>query len=311
MVGEELEPSVSVLLVTHNSCQHLPTLWKDLEAQTWRNLDVIVVDNASTDSSLDFIRDHPLKASIKVLPQSENLGVTGAWNIGARETRSKWVLLISPDCRFPADLIAGLVKRAEAAGKAIGKPDLIGGVTPQLLWKGAPGAPRSLPPHVRPLQKGLPQGIDRNGETFGYHGACVLLSTEMVRDIGGFDTNLFFGGDENDTALRAHLKGWHFIAAPEVSVEHPYEVRQGSRSSQTLLLRSTSVWYLLLKHAGITLSWGSLLKESIHHLFWQRRLASPRFLLSELTWFVRKAQDIRMARLDMRRQWASRSEAKE
>jgi hypothetical protein len=309
MERRDLEPTVTVLLVTHNSSKYLPSLWGDLAAQTSNDFEVLVVDNASSDQSLEFVREHALKVAVRALPQTENLGVTGAWKVGLKEVRSRWVMLVSPDCRFPADLVSGLTKRAELAGKAIGRPDRVGGITPLLSWKGGPGAPKALPPHFHLRQKGLPQGVAENGETFGYHGACTLLSTDMLKDVGGFDTHLFFGGDEADTALRAHLRGWRFFAATEISVEHPYEVRPGSKTGRTLLLRTTSFWYFLLKHVGITLSWGTLPKEMIDHLFWQRHLSSPGFILSEMVWFVRSVPDIRVARLEMHRQWDNRVES--
>jgi len=304
MVRDDQEPSVTVMLVTHNSSQHLPSLWKDLDAQTGKNIDVLVIDNASSDRSLEFVREHPLKMAIRTLPQAENLGVAGAWNTGLKEVSTDWVLLISPDCRFPADLVAGLVRRAGSAAKAAGCKVQVGGVTPQLFWRGGPGAPKSWPPHFRPRQKGFPQGVSESGETFGYHGACALLSVRMLKELGGFDTNLFFGGDEADTALR------RFFEAPDLSVEHPYEVRPGSKSGRVLLLRTTSFWYFLLKHVGITLKWGTFPKEMIDHLFWQRHLESPGFLFSELAWFVRKSQDIRAARAEMWKQWTERVDAR-
>lgn len=303
--GSSELPLVSAVVVVTFDRPYLPTLWQDLAAQTYRPLEVVVVDNASADGSAEFVRSHTLPFPVRVVHRRTNAGVTPAWNDALHEARGRWVLLLSPDCRFPPDLTGRLVEQVETLGSGGSPSWLVGGASPSFRWQGQPGSPLELSPHIvpRPVARGPRQSAP--GEVFSYHGACGLVSVELMRRLGGWDDLVNFGGDEFDVGLRAHVLGYRFFTVPGLVATHPYNPRGGGKSGPLRRMRLRSTWFSLLKHAGITVQYGALGYEAVHHLFWNRLITDPRELGATAAWFVAVAPTLSERRQGLRALLAS------
>jgi len=106
---EQAQPDrlVSILIVNHNGRHHLPELLSSIAEQTYRNFEIILVDNASSDGSLEMLRsDYP---EVKVVALSENVGFAEANNIAAEEAIGDYLLLLNNDMRVETNLLAALV----------------------------------------------------------------------------------------------------------------------------------------------------------------------------------------------------------
>jgi len=294
---------VSAVVVLWSSRPHLPTLWDDLARQTYRPFELIVVDNASPDDSVEFVRSHELPFPVRLVQRPTNDGVTPAWNRALEEARGPWLLLLSPDCRFPSDLTERLVERATRAATEGASPLRVGGVSPSFRSHGGPGARLELMPHIVPRARQTP-ATGRGArvspdEVFTYHGACALISTPLLRLLGGWDPMVNFGGDEVDLGLRAHLLDYRFFVVPELVADHPFEPRGKTGPARRLLLRST--WFFLLKNAGITIGYRALTGEAISYLFWLRYANDPRELSATAAWFVAVTPMLRERRRELRK----------
>ena len=298
------EGDVTALVVLTFDRPHLPRLWDDIARQDYRSLDLIVVDNDSHDGSAEFIQGHAPTCPMRENHRARNLGVTPAWNTALREVTAPWVLLLSPDCRFPPDLTARLVRRALEVRSTLPRGSRLGGVSPGFRWEGRPGASLSLSPDLLPRQTNLVTHQDE-GEVFSYHGACALISRELLSVLGGWDERVNFGGDEVDVGLRAHLLGFRFYTVAGLFVEHPFEPRLSGRPGFLRTMRIRSTWFSLLKHAGITLGWGAIPNEAVHLLFWNRLIAFPRDMLANFAWFVSVTPDLSVRRRDLHQLWES------
>ncbi len=297
---------VTVIVVVTFDRPHLDRLWEDLARQTYRPLAVLVVDNDSRDGSADFVRGHSLPIPVRVVRKDKNEGVSPAWNLALQQIQDPWVLLISPDCVFPPDLVERLVARAREKAGGLPRGERIGGVSPTFLWQGRPGARLHGSPYFHPKQRGLFNGIAPDGEVLSYHGACALVSTDLLNRLGGWDPQVNFGGDEVDVGLQAQLLGYRFYAVGDLTVEHPYAPRFAGKKGAQLRMRSDSIWFSLLKHGGITLSWRTVGFEMITHLFWNQFARSPRTLAAQLVWFVRVSPVLAERRRGLRALWARR-----
>jgi GT2 family glycosyltransferase len=310
MDGGRLSPedpdTVTVIVVVTFDRPHLDRLWQDLASQTYRPLEVVVVDNDSHDGSVDFVRSHPLPFPIRLVHKARNQGVSPAWNMALKEVQGPWVLLISPDCTFPPNLVSRLVERAHERTGAVPVGEAIGGVSPTFLWQGRPGAPLHGSPHFHPKQRGLFNGVAPDGEILSYHGACALLSTGLLRRLGGWDEFVNFGGDEVDMGLQAQLLGYRFYTVGDLTVEHPYAPRFAGKKGAQLRMRSDSIWFSHLKHGGITLGWRTVAFEMITHLFWNQFARSPRVLASQLVWFLRISPVLAERRRGLKALWRAR-----
>ena len=95
---------VSIIIPNWNGAAHLPTCLNALRAQTLRDFEVIVADNASTDDSLSLLaRDYP---EVRVIRLDRNLGFTGACNAGLRAARGDYLILLNNDTEAAPDWLA-------------------------------------------------------------------------------------------------------------------------------------------------------------------------------------------------------------
>ena len=93
-------PLVSIILVSWNSAEHLPRCLDSLSQQTFRNFEIIVVDNGSSDQGLDALQQNHLELNLRIERLASNQGFAVANNIGARLARGKWLALLNADA-FP------------------------------------------------------------------------------------------------------------------------------------------------------------------------------------------------------------------
>lgn len=103
---EQDQPLVSVVLINHNGEKWIPETLSSLEAQTYRNLEFILVDDCSTDSSLPLFRDFAARnPNAQVFSTPSNLGISGARNLGIRAASGEFIAFLDSDDLFLPDTI--------------------------------------------------------------------------------------------------------------------------------------------------------------------------------------------------------------
>jgi GT2 family glycosyltransferase len=224
---------VSVVVVNYNGRPFLADCLGALERQTLprHRYEILLIDNGSADGSAEFARAH--FPGVRVIETGRNLGFTGGNNLGFRLARGGYVVLLNNDTRPETGWLAGLV--AAAVGGRIG------GVTSRVLFRDRPLLVNStgLVPYRdgragdRHLRQPDGPAVRQPGEVFGGCGASLLLTRELLDDVGGFDPNLFMYYEDLDLAWRARLRGWRFVYAPDSVV---YHVCGGSTGSASPLL---------------------------------------------------------------------------
>jgi len=107
-IAPEITPDITVVIVNFNGGDYLRGCLASLAAQTFTNFETIVIDNASTDGSLDRIVEQPMRLSI--LKQNGDLGFAGGNNVGARAGRGKWLALLNPDAEAAPDWLEAMMR---------------------------------------------------------------------------------------------------------------------------------------------------------------------------------------------------------
>jgi GT2 family glycosyltransferase len=191
--------------------------------------EVTVVDNGSTDASVDALRTH--HPSVKVIENGANLGFPTAVAIGIRATRGEWVLMLNNDATIEPD---GVVELLRAAG---GGPE-VGSVAAQLRF--ADGSERINSAGIGVDRLGvaydrlvgeLPnQAEDEPTEVFGASGGASIFRRTMLDDVGGVDESFFVYLEDVDLAWRAQSKGWKSLYAPRAVAyhHHSFTTKHGS-----------------------------------------------------------------------------------
>jgi len=229
---------VSVTLVTYNSGRFIKRCLESVLEQKYPSLEVIVIDNASTDGTVDLLEQ--FQHTCRIHLNTENVGFAAAQNQAIALSSGEWVLTLNPDMLLLPDFIQALVD----AGRLDQK---IGTVCGKLLTI---QASFDLPekqlidstgiyftPMLRHLDRGSQQvdnGHYLNFEyVFGATAAAALYRREMIDDISiqgeFFDPDFFVYREDADVAWRAQLLGWRCIYTPLARGYHVRKVLPGNR----------------------------------------------------------------------------------
>ena len=229
---------VSVTLVTYNSGRFIKRCLESVLEQSYPSLELIVIDNASTDGTVDILEHFEDKCSIHY--NEENIGFAAAQNQAIALSRGNWVLALNPDVLLQQDFIEQLMNASALDSKT-------GTICGKLL---SINASFDLPekqlvdstgifftPTLRHLDRGsleVDNGHYRDFEyVFGATAAAALYRRKMIDDISimgeFFDEDFFVYREDADVAWRAQLLGWRCLYTPDAVGYHVRSVLPGRR----------------------------------------------------------------------------------
>jgi len=251
---------VSAVIVTWNSASFLRRCLAALAAQTYPNVELIHVDNASSDDSVALVQEC---ARATHIINDTNRGFSAAVNQAVRIAKGEFVLLLNPDAYLDPDYVSSLVAAltGEAFGMATGK--LLQAETKLIDSKG-----------IRMTRSGRHFDIDQgrsdtrqptpdtpHPEVFGVSGAAAMYRTSFIRDVtvGGefLDEDFFAFREDADVAWRGRLFGWKAIYVPEAVAHHVRTVTPEKRRSLSAVTNMHGVknrFLLRLKNEGLYLA---------------------------------------------------------
>lgn len=214
----ETSPKITVVVVNYNGGDYLRGCLRSLAEQTFRDFETILVDNASSDGSLDRIVERPDR--LRILRQDSNLGFAAANNLAARAGRGEWLALLNPDAEAEPAWLAALMQAVTerpthrmAASLQINLLDasVLDGAGDCYLaygyaWRGGFGHATSTAPEA--------------GECFAPCGAAALYPRMTFLDAGGFDERYFCYHEDVDIGFRLRLFGERCQFVPAARVRH-------------------------------------------------------------------------------------------
>ncbi len=216
-----MSPAVSVLIVNYNAGVHLSNTLRGLADQTFRDFEVLIVDNASSDRSAQLAKSLVgADARFRFRYLDRNVGFAAGNNLLATDAQGAWLALLNPDALPARDWLEQLLEATRRHPTAVmfgstqldaADPDRLDGAGDQyfaigLPWRGGYGWPRSaLPPE---------------GEVFSPCAAACLVLTDAFRAVKGFDERFFCYVEDVDLAFRLRLRGHHCIQVRTAVVSH-------------------------------------------------------------------------------------------
>jgi GT2 family glycosyltransferase len=249
-------PLVSIILVSWNSAAHLPHCLECLARQTFRDFEVVIINNGSTDDGfLDVERKyHEFDLSIKYL--GSNQGYAVANNIGARLAHGKWIALLNADA-FPEPV--WLEKLLHAAEE---NPEYVFFASRQIqanLLELLDGAGDAY--HMTGLawRKHYNQPAKDYGhqseEVFSVCPTAALYSREEFLKLGGFDEDYFSYFEDVDLGFRLRLSGSKCLYVPEAVVHHVGSASTGKRSDFSVYYGYRNMIWTFVKNMPAPLLW--------------------------------------------------------
>ncbi|MFB3154759.1 MAG: glycosyltransferase family 2 protein, partial [Candidatus Acidiferrales bacterium] len=229
MKGSPSLERVAVTIVTYNSAAHIERCLESLFAQEGVELDLVVVDNASQDATLQVLERYSDR--IALIRNPDNRGFAPAQNQAIRQTRNPWVLCLNPDVVLEPGCVRSMLNAV--AGRA-----QVGTVCGKLL-RLAPDGSRPAPPlldstgmYFTPTLRHFDRGSNQpdRGQydcvefVFGATAAAVLYRRALIDDLSMdgefFDPDFFSYREDADLAWRAQLAGWKCLYAPKAVGYH-------------------------------------------------------------------------------------------
>jgi len=191
------KPLVSVIIVTWNRRTALAKAILSVLQQDYPNIEIIVVDNASSDGTADMVRtDFP---EIRLLSADKNFGCPSGRNLGLANCNGDYAYLLDDDGILERDAVSLAVRRAES------NPSL--GVVLSARRETDESGVRTLPGQ-HPMYYA------------SFVGCCALIRTAALRQVGLFPDDFFRQAEEEDLAIRMLDAGWYCFFEPQSVMHH-------------------------------------------------------------------------------------------
>jgi GT2 family glycosyltransferase len=223
-----------------------------LVAQRYPRCELILVDNASTDGTDEWVKAH--FPDIQWLRNEQNVGFAAGVNQGFAAARGEVLVELNPDTTVEADWLFPLVE-------AVQQPN-VGLATPRIMLMSEPDRINACGNEMSLTGLTFCIGVGERGERFMQHpiqpvpavsGAAFAMSRKCYETIGGFDPDYFTYFEDTDLSWRARLAGFEVVLAAKSVVYHDYQFRF---SPQKMFWIERNRHLTLLK----CLHWGTLLR---------------------------------------------------
>ena len=261
------KPLVSIVILTWNSGVFIDRCLEGLSRQSLQNLEIMIVDNASTDDTLERVGQSPHGSIVtKVVANPENLGCAGGNNVGWRASRGEVVVFLNPDVyvtkQWLEELAGALLKdpRAVIAGCKIYYPN-----THILQHAGGILYPNAMADHRGKGEEDRGQ-FDDPCEVDYVTGAAIAVKRDFLERVGGLDEDYnpaYY--EETDLCFRARSMGYRVLYVPG-SVLYHYESPGLTRFSPAFydlfykmrirfVLKNYSLWEILTRFWPFEIRW--------------------------------------------------------
>ncbi len=248
---------ISVVIVNYNGRGLIGRSIECLLKQTFENYEIIVVDNASRDDSVAFIREK--FPSVKVVEHPVNAGFSGGNLAGLKEAKGDFIALLNNDAFPEPNWLSHLWSGMDSN-------DRIGICASKLIIEGTDlidSAGDGCTTAVRGYkleEKTQQQAHLKIRPVFGACAGAALYRREMIDDIGFFDEDFFLIYEDADLNIRAQLAGWKCLFVPEAVVHHHVRSTIGHDSELAIYYSNRNADLLWIKNMPM-----GLMLRYIHH----------------------------------------------
>ena len=243
----DTSPLVSIVVLCYNGSPHLKTCLDSIEHLTYKNIEVILVDNASTDNSVDIVKsNYPW---VRIVSNDRNLGYTGGNNVGARVANGKYIFFLNQDTEIDCRCLDNLVNVIE-------KDDKIGICGCKILlfynrhyFHHAGGEYNLIGITLDRGRYDFDEGQYNKVENVTFaNGVALLVRKNLLRKIGLFDPKFFAYNEDVDICLRAWMSGNRVVYVPKAVVYHKLGANFGRLSPITIFHASKNNLIILFKN---------------------------------------------------------------
>jgi len=243
-------PQVSIIILNWNGQEYLPRCLDAIAKQTFTDYEVIIIDNASTDHSVDHIEQR--WPGFQVVRLKENLGFAIANNLGANMARGNWVALLNNDAYPRPEWLENMVKAIQnyptysffaSCMLQANNPNLVesAGDTYHISGLAWPRSRNALYENVRLETE----------EVFSACAAAALYKREAFLQVGGFNEKFSSHHEDVDLGFRLRLQGYRCLFVSEAIVLHVGSASYGAQSDRVVYqVNRNLVWSFITNMPG-------------------------------------------------------------
>ena len=308
-----------VIVVNWNGAHLLPACLDSLLAQDLApgDLEIVVVDNASTDSSVDLLAER--YPEVRVIVTSTNLGFAGGVEAGLSGLDAEFAVLLNNDATFAPDAVRRLVEHLQDPRHAH-----VGAATAQILLVGESPDGRALVNSTGNILTRAGGAVDRDWlspvgggaddpsrapqDVFGFCGGAAALRTAALDDVGSFDSSLFLYYEDTDLSWRMRAGGWaiHYVAS--AVAHHLHAASSDSTSARFRYYNTRNSLRVYTRHAPALVVVASYARQTaglLRHVL--RRDETAELLTARRTALVGALRALPEDLRTRRRVWSGRS----
>jgi GT2 family glycosyltransferase len=257
-------PDISVVIVTWNGRQHLDRCLSTVAAQLDVRTETIVVDNASTDGTAEYLRSrYPW---VKLVALSENRGFAGGNNAGVREAAGRFVAFLNNDTAAdPGWLRALRAGIDERNGFVLVTSRIVYMHDPDTIDSAGDGVLRWGGAFKRHHGERASAALTTQ-EVFGVCGAACLMPKVVFDELGGFDEDFFASHEDVDLSYRARLRGYRCRYVADAVVRHVGSATLGKVSPLSVFHGQRNLEWVYFKDTPGRLLWKTLAGHIVYDL---------------------------------------------
>jgi GT2 family glycosyltransferase len=249
-------PTVSIISINFNAPEVTAEMLHSLSLVTYPNIEIIIVDNASTKGNVDKLKvDFP---EITLIKSTENLGFAGGNNLGIRKSKGDYILLLNNDTEVDPGFLEPLIAKFQS------NPD-IGVVSPKIYFHHTPNMIQFA--GISPINKyttrstgwgfaKMDEGqFDEDKESYFAHGAAMLVPRKVIKEVGLMAEIYFLYYEEMDWGQRIRNAGYKIFYVHNSVIYHKESVSTGRESPlKTYYMNRARIIYMRRNVKGFDLA---------------------------------------------------------
>jgi GT2 family glycosyltransferase len=251
------EPLVVIVILNTNRCQDTLECLASIQQNTYSNYHVIVLDNNSTDGSVQAIQDE--FPDTQIIELAENLGYAGNNNVGIRAALNQdadWVFVLNEDTILDPGCLSHLVIVGESSS-------IVGIVGPMVYHHDEPDVIQSAGGLLGPnwdsihLAKDEPdQGQFTDPHRVEWISGCgIMVRRDVIEEVGMIDARFFYFWEETEWCVRAGKAGWQIVHVPKAKLWHKGVQRDYDPKPSLLYYSTRNHLFMLSKHRAPLRAW--------------------------------------------------------
>jgi GT2 family glycosyltransferase len=237
---------VSIIVVNWNGLAYLEECLTSAESQSYAPVELLAVDNGSTDGSRQWLRER-CREKWRLAELPVNQGFAGGVNAGIRTARGEFVALLNNDAVADRDWLSELIACMADTAVGMAASKILFYEQRQVIDK----VGHLLYPDGLNRGRGAGEAdcgqFEQPDEVFFPDGCAALYRRSMLDDVGMFDEQFFAYGDDADLGLRARWRGWNCGYAPGAKVYHRHSRSLGKYSPQKAFLVERNRFWVAVK----------------------------------------------------------------